>query len=596
MFKKNVFFLLFVILISLFCISVDAQSLYDTLSSQAILDNQASQYVSSTTGIDFSEVSSDTNGKGLYKISSTMNQSYPILYYRGDIDNNHVIYAGLCWDIIRTTETGGIKVMYAGVANNNTCNNEKEALAIGKHQYNDSNDSPKYGWTYLDNGVEKDSVAKEALDQWYQENMTDYTRELEDTYWCNDRRMAVHDVFDARTRLEEGKPDLSCALEDSYTVSSSKGNGKLTYPTGIINADEATYAGEVLKKTQVNTFVNIGYSYWSMTPYTVTKNMYPNSKGMLNMYTFTYNAGIRPMISFRNTATFNAGDGTANNPYRVEVEKQYHILTDDHLDTSIDESESGKKILVSVQDRDGYLFVDMKVTDLDGNDLNLEITKVGDHYQFVMPDQDVKIQSNYRIVKESFRLSSSQEEILIPHDMVEMDQEAHFSVVPKHGFQLESIALLDDNGDPISISLAQNGNDYTFIMPGENVTVEATFQELPKYTVMGEDIIIDEEEFYSGDTVSFQIKQYPNKQVSSVLFYTKDGEKIDVPYQENNHTYSFSMIDQDVIVKVQYIESIYQNPKTSAMIEKKENHQMFITITLLMILSGVVIFRRERAR
>ena len=260
-------------------------------------------------------------------MGNTASDSFPILYYRGDINNNYIIYGNYCWQIIRTTSTGGIKIMYAGIPDNNTCNNIGADLAIGKSSYNDSNVAPKYGWTYDENGVEKDSLAKTYLDEWYASNMKDKTRELEDTIWCNDRRN-VDNVFDAKTRLEEGNPTLSCDYEDSYTVDVSKGNGKLTYPTGIINADEATFGGEVLKKTQTSSYINIGYSYWSMTPYVLTKNMYPNSKGMLNMYTFTYSAGIRPMVSLRNTAEFTVGDGTNNNPYRVEVEKQYKIETD----------------------------------------------------------------------------------------------------------------------------------------------------------------------------------------------------------------------------------------------------------------------------
>ena len=74
------------------------------------------------TGIDFGEISSDTNGKGLYKLGNT-----DILYYRGEVDNNNVIFGGFCWQIVRTTDTGGIKMIYNGVTtgtnDNPTCEN-----------------------------------------------------------------------------------------------------------------------------------------------------------------------------------------------------------------------------------------------------------------------------------------------------------------------------------------------------------------------------------------------------------------------------------------------------------------------------------------
>ena len=78
------------------------------------MDNISSDYVESSSGIDFSKIASDTNGKGVYTLSQTANQSWPIHYYRGEVDNNHVIFGGYCWKIVRTTETGGVKLLYNG--------------------------------------------------------------------------------------------------------------------------------------------------------------------------------------------------------------------------------------------------------------------------------------------------------------------------------------------------------------------------------------------------------------------------------------------------------------------------------------------------
>ena len=65
--------------------------LYNNIASMAVLDNKKSTYVSSTSGVDFSKISSDTNGKGIYIRSGTENDTYPIYYYRGAVDNNNVI-------------------------------------------------------------------------------------------------------------------------------------------------------------------------------------------------------------------------------------------------------------------------------------------------------------------------------------------------------------------------------------------------------------------------------------------------------------------------------------------------------------------------
>ena len=109
---------------------------YKKLYESAVRDDKSSTYVSSSDGIDFSKVSSDTNGKGLYIASEYSDYKYPILYYRGDVDNNNLIFANFCWKIVRTTETGGIKLIYNGVPSNVTCDNTGEDSQIGTSVFN----------------------------------------------------------------------------------------------------------------------------------------------------------------------------------------------------------------------------------------------------------------------------------------------------------------------------------------------------------------------------------------------------------------------------------------------------------------------------
>ena len=84
------------------------------------------------TSIDFKQVSSDTNGKGLYLLSGTENDTNPIYYYRGEVYNNNALFAGYCWKIVRTTETGGTKLIYNGEPKKaylNSKNVEKDSYA-----------------------------------------------------------------------------------------------------------------------------------------------------------------------------------------------------------------------------------------------------------------------------------------------------------------------------------------------------------------------------------------------------------------------------------------------------------------------------------
>ena len=80
---------------------------------------------------------------GIYELSSTQNDEYPVYYYRGAVTNNNVIFANFCWKMVRTTGTGGVKLIYNGVpSSDGTCGNTGTSSQIGTSQFNSSNNSP----------------------------------------------------------------------------------------------------------------------------------------------------------------------------------------------------------------------------------------------------------------------------------------------------------------------------------------------------------------------------------------------------------------------------------------------------------------------
>ena len=144
-----------------------APFLYRFLNEDAVMDNTSSEFVSSNTGINFGSISSDTNGKGVYIRSGTEDNEYPILYFRGDVDNNHVKFANFCWRIVRTTETGGIKLVYDGVPDSNGyCNNTGTDSQIGTNTFSQNDSSPSdVGYMY---GARYTSGRKTIYyDNWY---------------------------------------------------------------------------------------------------------------------------------------------------------------------------------------------------------------------------------------------------------------------------------------------------------------------------------------------------------------------------------------------------------------------------------------------
>jgi hypothetical protein len=134
----------------------------------AYADNVASPYVTASTGIDFSNISSDINGKGLYYTTDTLKteNGTRVYYYRGAVTNNYVIFGGFCWKIIRTNEDGSVKLFYWGTPTDNTCSSTASApSSLLSIKFNTIyNDSAYAGYMYGNtNNFEEEESSVQSL-------------------------------------------------------------------------------------------------------------------------------------------------------------------------------------------------------------------------------------------------------------------------------------------------------------------------------------------------------------------------------------------------------------------------------------------------
>ena len=108
---------------------------YTYFYSQATLDTDA--------GVDFSKTSVQNNTNGLYIFSETKDYFYPIVYYRGNVNNN-LIFADTCWKIIRTTESGGLRLIYNGSLKQEYTSTE----VISESKYTNISNDATYPYTF----------------------------------------------------------------------------------------------------------------------------------------------------------------------------------------------------------------------------------------------------------------------------------------------------------------------------------------------------------------------------------------------------------------------------------------------------------------
>ena len=405
----------------------------------------------SDTGINFGAISSASNGRGLYVMNSTTDDTYPIYYYRGNVSNNNAKFAGFCWKIVRTTETGGTKLIYNGTPNaSGECTNttgDTTQLATTS-AFNTNANSPAYsGYMYgtvyeygsvstssshvygntftyengtytlsdthtgvdsahhytclssgtscasvkyvyyldgstayyitltggknIDDAVAEmntntnNSTVKTAVDNWFKDtfktyftnNSKDYNDYLEDTVWCNDRSMNTINVtpdswvgdsavnngwipnggstsnllmYSSYGRMKAGAPRVDCPNKnDSFTVEeSATGNGALTYPVGLLTADEMNLAGGQLYSVASENkdyYLYTNKTWWGLSPFNfrngIAREFVVASDGFVSDG-FVYGSfGVRPSISLKSgVKVADGGDGSSATPYEFVVE------------------------------------------------------------------------------------------------------------------------------------------------------------------------------------------------------------------------------------------------------------------------------------
>ena len=394
------------------------------------------QEVDRFTEVNFSQTSVQNGTNGLYLFQPTAVDTHPVYYYRGNVANNNVLFAGFCWKIVRTTSTGGTKLIYNGTPTDGKCTNTTgtETQLAEKKAFNSNCTSPadvgymygtrytrtsmsstnlatsyKYGngvswngssytltntidttgtWAtdyntlnnnhytcfndtgtctsvyyiyYTDtsnayyitltngktveNAIDEmltsssnttDSTIKAYLDSWYTANLTSYANYLEDTVWCNDRSISALNgwnpnggdttkylYFGAYERAYTYSPIVTCpSVNDSFTTSSSNGNGKLTNPIGLLTADEVMMAGGKGGTGNNSYYLYTNQNYWLGSPnYFFNVSAYGfrvYSAGSLGNSIVNSTNGARPAVSLKPGATLS-GAGTSESPFTVSL-------------------------------------------------------------------------------------------------------------------------------------------------------------------------------------------------------------------------------------------------------------------------------------
>ena len=298
------------------------------------------------TRTDFSTIVTEDTAGTIYYEDTSKGRTY---YFAGAPTDNWIKFGGFYWRIIRINEDGTLRLIYSG---NDTSGpvTTGENTQIGTSAFNSLFYNNMYvGYMYTDgnvHGLDTNSEIKGVLDEWYQNNLTSYNDKIDGNagfcgdrtpYQCSDIKCNDASVgggtgssetyYGAFIRLyrSEKSPSLECPNNsDLYTTSGSEqGNKALTYPIGLISADEVAYAGGVSGSINDSFYLFTNLYYWTMSPFYVTGSFANSnvfsvySTGQFAMNWVPNTDGVRPVINLKADIQITGGTGTSTNPYIV---------------------------------------------------------------------------------------------------------------------------------------------------------------------------------------------------------------------------------------------------------------------------------------
>ena len=302
------------------------------------------------TRTDFNTTFTETNTGTLYKETESIAGNTPkdVYYFAGDAKNNWVKFGGFYWRIIRTNYDGSIRLLYSGTSHNTT------AGYIGTSKFNTSTNDPMYvGYKYgttdsLENNRlnTNDSTIKTYIDNWYNNNLSSYSKYIStEAIYCNDRELVPESTYktDGTTfyyapfgRLNTNKtPTYNCTnIKDAFSGSNSE--AKLTYPIGLMTADEIAYAGgkAITSLPSPYAWYYLNSAGGSITGSTIWCSLSPSYwlgslsgvwvvygfglPGYLNGNSVADTYAVRPAISLKSCTKWANGDGSSSNPYTIK--------------------------------------------------------------------------------------------------------------------------------------------------------------------------------------------------------------------------------------------------------------------------------------
>ncbi len=244
-----------------------------------------------------------SDASGLYKSTAT-NTGEATYYFRGNVTNNYVSFAGQTWRIVRVNEDGTIRIVMQDGINSN-------ANIAFNSNYNN------YTYMYYTN-----SQAKTTLESWYQTNIGS-KKDLASSvasgaYYCEQAKAKYGDGATSgsatMTTFNKYTPDFKC-------IADGNGKGVVNASVGLLSYDEVVYAGGYYNQINGNYYLyNSAIYWWTMSPAgfsgSASTVWVVVTTGSIDYSGVAGTTRLRAVLNL-NADTLVTGDGTSSDPFVV---------------------------------------------------------------------------------------------------------------------------------------------------------------------------------------------------------------------------------------------------------------------------------------
>ena len=281
----------------------------------------------SSTGINLEKV--DTTGSSntyIVRVSNTTESEISIeLGVSVGLDYNDLDLPSDGHLLRKITSTGTVKeVIEDDIMNRLNYDDSEQTFVTGSNPNNYIWYSGKL-WRAV--SIDTSDNFVKLVTQWnistisYDNNSTNF----EDSYmesWLNDTTV---DGFLGNLRSPEKFIKLdskwnASMVSDGKLPSEEEGGTIVEDAVGLLNLYEYTMSGSS------ESYLNNGLYWWLLTPYNnAINNFFVLNTGQVNSLSVTNNYGVRPSINLKSEIKVESGEGTVDNPYRLEGDNDSNL-------------------------------------------------------------------------------------------------------------------------------------------------------------------------------------------------------------------------------------------------------------------------------